>query len=50
MKHLLPDIILNLLSHAPHGACGLKLVKIVEHANQLRHAPHGACGLKHLTL
>ena len=39
-------IINELLSHAPHGACELKLLIFPTATIFLRYAPHGACELK----
>ena len=33
-------------SHAPHGACELKLVRLSLEVCSMGHAPHGACELK----
>ena len=34
------------MSHAPHGACELKLRPILPFNRPVGHAPHGACELK----
>ena len=46
MKHPVIRERYMIISHAPHGACGLKLGQLKPVCLDTGHAPHGACGLK----